>query len=581
MSLIEGMGSSGELDAAALARLVRSAGRRFGGEAAEAARDALRRFRPRARRPGARVLRIAYGRINQETNAFSPVLTTLDDFRETHFFEGDDLAEKCRYLGTEAPGFARNAELSGFVAGAIAAAEARGVELELVPLLSAWAVPSGPLTRACFDELTARMAEKLREAGSLDGVYLALHGAMGVADLPLPDSEGPESEILRRLREVIGSDVPVGVTLDLHGNVTKALVERVQIIQGYRTNPHRDHADVGARVGRLLVRTAIGEITPRISWRSLPMLLGGSPTLDFWPPMRSVFRRMDELEANDPRVLAVTVMTVHPWNAHRELGWSTLVVTDDARETGERHAEELAQRCWAVRDALPPNFAGPSEAIAAARAAPLRKLRFAVFADASDVVSAGAPGENTALLRALLEEGKGLVAYVPLRDQSLVAELWRDHRVGERVEVTVGGKLDPRRNAPLTVTAEIVRMPQAHGIGRMVVLHVDDVYLLLVEGPALAIRPAFYRNAGLRMRDVDILVVKNFFPFLLFFAPYARLVRFVRTRGVTDFDVANELAFAGPVHPKDHVDDWHAADARRRALGGSASQHAGRAAVPA
>jgi len=75
--------------------------------------------------------------------------------------------------------------------------------------------------------------------------------------------------------------------------------------------------------------------------------------------------------------------------------------------------------------------------------------------------------------------------------------------------------------------------------------------------------------------------VKNFFPFLLFFAPYARLVRFVRTRGVTDFDVANELAFAGPVHPKDHVDDWHAADARRRALGGSASQRAPRSAVSA
>ncbi len=578
MSLIEGMGASGELDAATLGRLVRSAGRRVGAEAAAAARDVLRRLRPRAPAPGARVLRLAYGRISQETNAFSPVLTTLEDFRQTHFFEGEELAERCRWLGTEAPGFARNAELSGFVAGALAAADARDVVVELVPLLSAWTVPSGPLTRACFDELVARMAERLRAAGPLDGVYLSLHGAMGVADLPLPDAEGPESEILRRLREVVGDALPFGITLDLHGNVTKGLLDRVQLVQGYRTNPHRDHADVGARIGRLLVRTALGEIRPRISWRSLPMLLGGSPTLDFWPPMRSLFRRMDELEESNPRVLGATVMSVHPWNAHRELGWSTLVVTDDARDLGERCAEELADRCWAVRDALPPRFAGPSEAIAAARTKSHRALRLAVFSDASDVVSAGAPGESTALLRALISEAAGLVSYVPLRDPELVARLWREHKVGERVEVTLGGKLDPRRNEALSASAELVGMPTSHGLGRMAVLRIGDVYVVVVEGPALAMSPAFYRNAGLRLRDADIVVVKNFFPFLLFFAPYARLVRFVRTGGVTDFDIANELSFAGPVHPKDVVSDWHSADARRRALVGHTSLDAGSAA---
>lgn len=119
MSLVEGLGSAGELEPAALARLVRAAGRRAGAEAGFALRDALRRLRPAPASSGARVLRIAYGRIAQETNAFSPVHTTVEDFRQTHFFEGAELAEMCRWLGTEAPGFARNAELSGFVAGAL------------------------------------------------------------------------------------------------------------------------------------------------------------------------------------------------------------------------------------------------------------------------------------------------------------------------------------------------------------------------------------------------------------------------------------------------------------------------------
>ncbi len=566
MSFIEGLGSGGALDAALLGRLVRAVGRRVGGELGEAARDAVRRLDPHGPGRGTRVIRLAYGRINQETNAFSPVLTTTDDFRQTHFHEGDDLAARCRWLGTEASGFARNAELSGFVAGVVAAAEERDVRVELVPLLSAWAVPSGPLTRACFDELVERMAAHLRAAGPIDGLYLALHGAMGVADLPLAPSEGPESEMLRRLQAVIGRDVPIAVSLDLHGNVTRGLVDRACIVQGYRTNPHRDHAAIGARVGRLLLRTVLGEIRPRIAWRSLPMLLGGSPTLDFWPPLRAIFRRMDELEASDPRVLAATVMTVHPWNAHRELGWSTLVVTDDAPDLGEHHAESLAELCWAVRDALPPTFATPVEAIAAARTVRRIPLRVAVLADASDVVSAGAPGENTALLRALLDEGAGLVSYVPLRDPETVERLWREHRVGDTVEVTLGGKLDPRRAAPLHVRAELIGLPRAHGVDRMAVLRIGDVRVVVVEGPALAISPAFYRNAGLRMRDANVVVVKNFFPFLLFFAPYAALVRYVRTSGVTDFDIARELEFAGPVHPKDAPSGWREADGRRRAL---------------
>ena len=108
---------------------------------------------------------------------------------------------------------------------------------------------------------------------------------MGVRDLPLPVTESPESEIVRRVREVVG-DVPIGVTLDLHGNLCPGLVDRTTILQAYRTNPHRDHVAVGARVGRILVRTVRGEARPVQAWRTLPMLLGGGVTIDFWRPLR-------------------------------------------------------------------------------------------------------------------------------------------------------------------------------------------------------------------------------------------------------------------------------------------------------
>jgi microcystin degradation protein MlrC len=499
-------------------------------------------------------LRLAFGRINQETNALSPVKTTLADFKNTHYFEGAPLLAGCQKGVFEVPGMFKNAELSGFVQQA-----QQLPRIELVPLLSAWAVPSGPLTNDCFMALTRALAESVRAAGPLDGVYLALHGAMGVDGVV-----EPEGEIVRAVREVVGDQIPVVVTLDLHGNVTRDFMQRCTAVLAYATNPHRDHRSLGARAARILVDTCRGAAKPTMAWRSLPMLLGGGTTLDFWPPLLQIFRRMRALEKSGD-VLSASLLTVHPWNAHPELGWAVVVVTNGDQAKAERIADELAERAWGTRHQLPPAFVSAHEAIRQARAASLRrKLGVVVLADASDVVSAGAPGENTALLRTLLDEGQGLLSYVPLRDPAVIAELW-DKPKGASVTVTLGGKLDRERSQPLTLNATLENKTQAHGVDRMVVLAVGTIRIVVVEGPALAIRPSFFALAGLSVWKADVIVVKNFFPFRMFFLPMARKTLYVRTQGVTDFDAAFVLDFAGPVHPRDPVNDWRDADRRRRA----------------
>jgi len=519
-------------------------------------------------------LRLAFARINQETNALSPVLTTFDDFKAVHYFDdAKEILRRCEWRPVEIDSMFRNAELSGFAQGAQKHARQVGVGVELVPLISAWAVPSGPLTRACFDDLCDALLAKLRaaiDAGGVDGVYLSLHGAMNVDGLPLPTTETPESEIVRRVREVVGDDMPVIVSLDLHGNVVRGLVDRSTFIQGYQTNPHRDHAKVGARCARVLIDTCRGAIAPRMVWRSLPMLLGGGNTVDFLQPLRPLFRRMKAIE-RDGRVLGTTLMTVHPWNRHPELGWAVLVGVDGraegANDVAERAADELAESAWGVRHQLPPTMKTPAEAIARARRRTLlRKTGVVVISDASDVVSAGSPGENTALVRALIE-AKDLKTLSTIRDPALVDELFKARRqVGETVDVTLGQKLDPKRGEELSLTATFERIASAHGLGRHVVLAKDNAKLVVVEGPALAVKPGYYKDAGLDPWRADVVMVKNFFPFLLFFAPLMRDVVFVRTAGVTDFDAAFVLDFTDPMHPRDHVVDWRATDARRRAL---------------
>jgi microcystin degradation protein MlrC len=192
------------------------------------------------------------------------------------------------------------------------------------------------------------------------------------------------------------------------------------------------------------------------------------------------------------------------------------------------------------------------------------------IADASDVVTAGAPGDSTHLLRALVEDGAGMRAYAAVRDPAAIAELW-PRAVGDVVATSIGGRLDPASSSPLPVRGTVAAKVERPGFGRNVVLAVGDVRVVVTEGPAMVMRPSFYKEVGLDPWKADIVVVKNFFPFLLFFLPYNRKTIFVRTRGVTDFDAAFRLPFDGPIWPRDQVADWRARDAERRGLAAAPS----------
>lgn len=524
-------------------------------DAAVTIRQRLRALFGRGR---GRKLRIAVGRVAQETNALSPVPTELADFRAMHYLEGEAILEACRRDRVEAPGFLKNAELSGFVQRA-----ARLGEVELVPTISAWAVPGGPLSPACFAHLRDALVERLRAAGPLDAVFLSLHGSMGV----LGDRD-PETTLLRAVRDAV-SDAPIAATLDLHANLTRARVETGVLFFAYLTNPHRDHAARGARAADVLVRAARGEIRPVTAWRSLPMMLGGSPTLDMLPPMRAIYGRARKLEKSG--VLSANVLMCHPWLDMDVVGWSTLVMTDGDAARAESLADELAERCWAVRDRLPEPFPSPSEAIETARRARIaRKLGTVVLVDASDVTTAGAPGDSTALLRALVEEATGLISFVAVRDPDVARDLARLPE-GSEVDVEVGGHLDPARQKPYRVRGTIARVRDDAGHGKRVRIDVADprktrVHLVVTEGPTFNLKPSFYADMGLRPYRADIIAVKNFFPFHLFYAPYERKAIYVRSGGTTDLDAAYTIPFDGPIHPRDRVDDWRPTDRRRRGV---------------
>lgn len=501
--------------------------------------------------------RIAYVRIMAETNALSPVLTEVVDFERTHYLSGTELSRAVSTsLGEEVPGFVRNAELSGFH-DAVRKLAPPGA-IVTVPLFSAWAVSGGRISRACFDHFATRLADALRAALPLDGLYFALHGALG--------AEGevdPEARFLEIARGILGPDVPIGCSFDLHGLLTREKMAQLDLLAAYRTNPHRDHGKTGFRAGSLLVRRVLGEITPTAAWRAIPMVLGGGAGTDFLPPTARLFRLMKQLE-RDPRVLDVSLFLCHFWNDHPELGWSAYVVTDNAPELAERLADQLAEGAWSVRHDPVPEFLDPAEALRKIRAARLKRILGTVcVCDASDVVGAGGTGENTNLLRAFLADAPELITYLPLRDSAVVASL-ATTPVGETVTVTVGGKLDPEHNPPLTVTGRVRMKVTLPAFGAVVVLDLGGVQLALTEAPPLVMKPRFYRDIGLDPWKADVCVVKSFFPFRIYFLAENRMTLYVKTRGITDVDAVARLVFAGPVHPFAELADWRPEDARRR-----------------
>lgn len=505
-------------------------------------------------------LRVAFGRVMQESNALSPVPTTLEDFERTHLVEGADLLKIVDPREQEVKGYMKNLELSGF---AKAARDFEGAEVEIVPLLSAWAISGGPLSRACYDTLESRLLERLREAGPVDGVFLSLHGAMGVQGML-----DPETHLARAIKRETGGK-PIAASFDLHGNTTRARVETIDVLSAYHTNPHRDHKKAAARATRALLRSLTGEAELVTAWRSLPMILGGGNTIDFLSPMRAVYKRLRRA-LKTKGIVDASVFSVHPWNDDPELGWSVIVHADRDRELANRVADELADACWDVRKVMPPPFATAGEAIREARAATIaRKLGVVVLADVSDVVTAGSIGESTALLGALLEEGRDLVTYAAVRDAGVVATA-HERGVGAELDVEVGGKLDPARTKPLAIRARVKSLHPSGPFGRVAVLAVQRsfivVFIVVTEGAPMVMMPAFYTDVGLRIWDADVVVVKNFFPFRMFFLPYARKTIYVKTGGITDLDAAFALPFAGPVHPRDRVDEWRTTDARRRGV---------------
>jgi len=479
--------------------------------------------------------------LHQETNSFSQVPTTIREFESLALYYGDDVIN----LGIKKH---KRFQLAGFIKAVKKFGQG---QFNLIPTVTAWATSGGPVEIDVYLHFKAYILERMKEVELIDGVYMSMHGAMGVEGM-----RDPESDLIRAVRAIVGDQIAVGVSYDLHANITQDKVRLATFINSYRTNPHRDHFSVGYKAARLLMDTINGKVSPVMAVEKMPLLKGGGFTIDFLNPMARIFRKMKAMEKR-PKVLSVSNFMVHIWLDDEELGWCTLAVTDGDQVLAKDTAHELAELNWEVRDKPHPVPYTIEEAIKKAKRLWLRRLfGTLVFCDTSDIVAAGAPGENTFILSQLLSESDNLTSYIPLRDKE-VASVHFETPIGTTIKLNIGSKLETTYNEAFQFDAKLIRKTETD-FGKTLVFRHQKLSLVVTELPCPAFWPSFFTTLGLSLWKADIVVVKNLFPFRLFYALYNRKTLNVATAGTTNLDV-HQLAYTKiprPIYPLDAIQDW-------------------------
>ncbi len=467
-------------------------------------------------------MRIAIAELKQETNSFVPFQTTLATFQDQYLFRGAEMLTQYGSQRLEVPGMLDVLREAGATP---------------VPLLGTLALASGPVARDCFEALMGEILAGLRDAGPLDGVLLALHGAMVIEDEP--DSE---SEILERVRAVLPKDLPIVVTLDLHGHITRRMIQPHVAYIGYREYPHIDMYETGERGARLLLDWIGGKMKPVMAVAKRHMVLSPDAARTTSPPLAEVVAAGRAMEAKG-RILHASLFPVQPWMDVPDLGFAALVCADGSVEVAQSAAEELAEMAWQRREGFEPDLTPLEEVIRIG----LTSEGLTVASDAGDTPSGGSAADSTTVLRALLAAGAdkaGRLTYLTMCDAEAAAEAARAG-VGKTITLRVGHRRS-HDGAPLTVTG-IVRMvsdgnyvlsgPGANGMpgamGLTVVLAIGDIRLNLRSIPHLEWDLGIHESVGLDPRRAALIFVKSPSHFRVSYAPIASRILIADTPGPT------------------------------------------------
>jgi microcystin degradation protein MlrC len=475
--------------------------------------------------------RIAVGGFLHETNTFAPTKATYDAFVHGGGFPrmelGEGVLKTVRRINVGLAGFTEAAEAEGW---------------DLVPTIFAAATPSAHVTEDAFERIAKVMIDSLASAGRLDAVYLDLHGAMVTEHLD--DGEG---EILARVRKVIGKELPLIVSLDLHANVTPEMVEHADALIAYRTYPHVDMADTGRACARHLKLLLETKQRHAKAFRQLPFLIPISWQCTDDEPAKSIYRKLAALQNEAVPTLSFAfgfpaADFVHCGPSVFAYGRTQAaadVAADAIARLVESHEDDFDGKIWS-----------PDEGVRHAMELAKSATKPIVIADTQDNPGAGGDSDTTGMLRALVRNGAQRAATGIMYDPQS-ARAAHEAGVGNSVTLALGGKSGIPGDSPYKETFVVENLSDGNFLapgpfygGRMMkmgpsaCLRIGDVRVVVASHKTQLADQAMYRYVGIEPTEQKILVNKSSVHFRADFEPIAETLLICAAPGAMPADTA-------------------------------------------
>ncbi|ASY72433.1 MlrC domain-containing protein [Sinorhizobium fredii USDA 205] len=445
-------------------------------------------------------MRIAVGGIHTECSTYSPVLMLVEDFR---VLRGEALLEADYFSFLDADG------------------------VEHIPLLHARAVPGGPVSQPAYEAFKTEFLEGLKATLPVDGLYLAMHGAIKVDRMD--DAEG---DWISAARSVVGPDCPIAVSYDLHGNVSERIIDQIDIFAAYRTAPHIDTRETMVRAWSMLVEALRSGTRPGVAWATVPVLLPGERTSTEDEPARSLYGRLPDFDTR-PGILDANLMVGYVW-ADEARTTACAVITGSDKAAASKAAEEIAASYWNTRENF--RFGPVTGALdAMLEIAERATTKPIILADSGDNPTGGGVGDRADVLKALLGRGWQDALIAGIADRPAVEACFAAGE-GGTLRLRIGGSLDPSSPA-VEEAAKVVRLDDPGPLAeRQAVVQLGGITVVLSARRRPYHNLEDFRRIGLDPSAVRLLVVKSGYlsPEL---APIANPNLMALTDGVVNQDI--------------------------------------------
>lgn len=464
-------------------------------------------------------VRIAVGGILTECNHLGGLPIDMAVYEASELLRGDELLQQTTSV------------IGGMLAGI------RQADATPLPLIFASACAAGPVKRNCYEQLRHELFDRLEQIMPVDGVLLPLHGSALVEGL-----DDPEGDMICSTRKIVGADIPVVVTLDLHAHVTQEMVQHADAILAWETYPHHDQFQTGERAAALLFDMLAGKCRPTMAMGKVPVItsaINGSTNDD--DPFADLMLHTKSLEQCD-EVLSTSLFLIHPYMDCENMGSGGLVITNDNQQLANELATDIAMRYWDRRHDLEPETFGPKVSISKGMSIDGGPV---ILVEAADCCGGGAAGDSIATLSALVDSNVTAPSIVSVVDPEAAAAC-HAAGAGATLKLSIGHNLDPRWGTPREFTGRVESLHDGDFVytggqweghlehmGPTVLFRIGPVVVLLMSRATYDWSDEQIRSVGLDPSQFKFIVAKNPMNYRLAYGRIAKSMIILDTPGPT------------------------------------------------